>query len=118
MDTTRADHLGAVDRVLRVMERRAKMEGVDIPTGPHTVNMITHPVIQPIIQQHVDMMRRAIEVLLPTGEAARVLGGLSEAGAVLADKGDSGFREWLDEQAARRDRASAILTTGEPVEEP
>ena len=27
MDTTRADHLGAVDRVLRVMERRAKMEG-------------------------------------------------------------------------------------------
>jgi hypothetical protein len=118
MDTTRADHLGAVDRVLRVMERRAKMEGVDIPTGPHTVNMITHPVIQPLIQQHVDMMRRAIEVLLPTSEAARVLGGLSEAGAVLADKGDIGFREWLDEQVARRDRATAILTTGEPVEEP
>ena len=71
MDTTRADHLGAVDRVLPRDGASGQDGGVDIPTGPHTVNMITHPLIQPLIQQHVDMMRRAIEVLLPTSEAAR-----------------------------------------------
>lgn len=98
----------AVDRVLKVMERRAKLLGLDVPTGPSTVNIVNHPAVQPIILNFMSMVRRAIEALHTPAEAERVLLALDDAAQVHEEEGERGFRRWLAERGS-------IETTGEVV---
>lgn len=109
----------AIQTVLRIMERRAKLEGLDIPTGPSTVNIIAHPMVAPVISQFMSMVRRVLDMVLPTVTDTRgqtkVISTLAEAAVVLGDEGERALETWF---STAEGKLRAIDTTAEVSEPP
>lgn len=107
----------AIASVLRIMERKAKLEGLDIPTTPSTVNIIAHPMVAPVFHQFMAMVRRVLELALPTvtnteGQT-KVIKMLVEAAVILGDEGERALEVWF---SAQEQSIKAIDTTAEVVE--